>query len=411
MKKEEIILFLKVTGFIFLISILGKEHFVKLWEYGNEKYHSQAQKISYPHPRNCALPTESLFKSLMYSHPDDSDILGRPFSGLKTHEHILQAYLDVPEIELPEYNPDLLSKLNKIEDVKDPLLKKILNPMLITGLSSNHFKEHLASISHLFHTYPDSKKVMVYDFGLEDSEVDYLKHGPNAHRYIYRKYDFNKYPNHTYWLTNAAFKLLAVTECLLENPSCMWFDTSIVHQKDFTNLLYKFVVGKNAPLIYYINTAAHNTAGATHPIMFAYLPSNISYFNQEKQRQAQSGAFYVLNTREVKQQIWQYVIACSLTQECIAPNYELTEVRLKEFNSKTNPWGNFEFRKCRFNGRPFVCHRYDQSVLDILVNNFYQYNVPRFIIGGKGSFGYLDRHVIDHPYGWNLEPKTDDNKT
>ena len=59
----------------------------------------------------------------MYAHPEDATVLGRPFSGLLTHQHILDAYLAVPPIALDPENPNL-------------------TPQLVTGISENHFDEH-----------------------------------------------------------------------------------------------------------------------------------------------------------------------------------------------------------------------------------------------------------------------------
>ena len=169
----------------------------------------------------------SSLENIMYSHPEFPNVRGRPFSGLLTHKHILEEYLASSTIEL-DYT-------NKIE------------PRLITGLSDNHFSEHQVTVESVFEKFSDQlsrQKIVFYDLGLTSLQAMKIR---QDERYEYRKFDFSKYPAKTKWLTNMSFKVFAMMECLMEFKSCMWFDTSIRFEKNYTRIVdkYKMVVKNN----------------------------------------------------------------------------------------------------------------------------------------------------------------------
>lgn len=266
---------------------------------------------------------DSLYSKLLYTHPDYPTVKGRPFSGLITHGHILQKYLDHPTITL---NP-----------------KHKIQPQLITALSSNHFIEHTLTVDKFLQFFPNHKPVLVYDLGLTDEEKDYFL--LEKHRYRLREFDFSKYPEKFKWLKNMSWKIILMMECLMEFSACLWFDTSLVIDHSPTQLINDYIYERKSSFVYYINTAGHNVAWATHPEMFAYFPSNISRLNDVDFKMSQAGATITYNTEDLKHGIMKWAIACALTPECIMPNYELNAKRIK-YGTKTNPFGNFDNHYC-----------------------------------------------------------------
>lgn len=244
-----------------------------------------------------------------------------------------------------------------------------------------------------FFHFPNTT-ILVYDLGLSESEANYFMTNPN---YIYKNFTVH-YPNlppHVKWLTSMAFKVLIITECLTDYQICLWFDTSIVFHASPDKLISKYVLDRGSSFVYYINPAHHNVAWATHPIMFSYLPSNISKFNTKTMEMSQGGAILLYNTKFLKQKIMQYAVACALTHECLAPNYELTSKRVP-FGS-FNPFGNFEHRYCNTSynpwNHPFVCHRFDQSLWMILVANAYDFDLSIFRPKKEENIALADRSI------------------
>ena len=140
-----------------------------------------------------------------------------------------------------------------------------------------------------------------------------------------------------------------------------------------------------------------STAWATHPEMFAYLPSNITKHNSHHVFMGAAGATITYNTDELKHGIMKWAFSCAMTIECLAPNYQLTEKHIP-WGEWANPWGDFDIHYCnntyeKF--RPGACHRFDQSMFSILVYNHYNFDQEKFRIFGtrKDFLGIADRSL------------------
>ena len=206
--------------------------------------------------------------------------------------------------------------------------------------------------------------------------------------------DFTKYPKHVKWLTSMAFKVICIMECLIEYGNCLWFDTSIVFHETPEKLVMKHIIKQKSSFVYYIKPAGHPVAWATHPLMFAYLPANITHFNQPQVQMSQGGASITVNTYELKHKVMKFAIACALTWECIAPNYPITAKRVRW--GTYNPWGDFEPRYCNASypkSHPFVCHRFDQSMWMILVANCYNFDEKKYRPIRGDEIGFPNRAI------------------
>ena len=298
---------------------------------------------------------KSSYLNFLYQHPEN-EILGRPFSGLISHSHILQEYLDAPTITIDQNNK--------------------IYPHLFTGISENHFEEHRENSHTVFKHFP-GQKIVVYDAGLTKSQSHYFKNHSN---YIYRKFDFERYPTKTTWLTGMSWKVLVHMLCLIEFKACQWFDASIVFSNSTNAIVDEYVYARKSSFVYYIRPAGHTTPWSTHPFMFAYLPSNITKMNSKSLKMPQSGAQILYNTEELREKMMKWAVACALTPECMFPNYELNEVRIP-YGTRFNPYGTFEHKHCSAENhplRPFNCHRYDQSLFAVLVQNMYDYDLTKY---------------------------------
>ena len=267
----------------------------------------------------------------------------------------------------------------------------VATPRGVSTRGAISIQEHLISIRKVFTNFPRSK-ILFYDLGLVQEQADFIKSSP---RYIYKKFDFSIYPEKTEWLRSMAFKILILSECLIEFKACTWFDTSIIFHTNSTNLVEDFVYKRKSSFVYYIKPAGHSSAWATHPLMYAYFPTNITRMNQKSLLMNQGGAEILFNTKELQQGIMKWAIACALTPECLMPNYELDEHRIK-FGSRHNPWGSFSLKYCDPKNdpeRPFNCHRFDQSLFNILVSNFYNYNESMYRPNKFENIAYPDRTI------------------
>jgi len=299
---------------------------------------------------------EPSIEEVCYKDPNDPTRVGRPFLLPPEYKKLVDDYLNS--------KPLSRSKREKIR------------PQLVTAFSANHFHEHSEIVPSAFEHFKHDK-ILVYDLGLTKSQVNHIK---DSNKYIYAKYDFDKYPKHAKTLMNMVFKVTIWIECLKKYGACLWFDTSILFQENADKVIKSHVIGNDVDFLYYIHPAGHNIAWATHPEMFGYFPSNVSVFNEIDRKMSMAGAVIIYDTEECRNGIIKWAYMCALTSSCIEPKSELWPKRL---------WHGIMYHDNHYcNGttpkqRPYNCHRYDQSLLSILVNNFYGYETERFHLEQK----------------------------
>ena len=120
----------------------------------------------------------------------------------------------------------------------------------------------------------------------------------------------------------------------------------------------------------------HSNFAVTHPGMFRYLATNI-----EKQKQTEqfgATAVFVVNTRaNFDEVLWWYYL-CALTEDCVAPSKQ---------------------RFCRFASDRFgkfaECHRFDQSLANVLLSTRWDYNPSRYAMGASNLY-VIERFVTSH---------------
>ena len=316
-------------------------------------------KVQCPENQSPGPSPISTIDSLCYRDPNlPEKRVGRPILLDQPSFHLVQNYLKSKPL--------------------NPKHKKDLVPQLVTAFSANHFHEHQQIIPTAFEHYPN-QKILVYDIGLSNDQIDYIKE--NDDKYIYAKYDFEKYPRHAKQFQNMVFKVTIWIECLLKYKACQWFDTSIAFTKNSSVPIQKYAIEKDTDFIYYIHPAGHNIAWATHPEMFAFFPSQITKFNEnpdkEGRRMSMAGAVIIYDTLECREGILKWAYMCALNPDCISPSSPLMPAKKwKGMMAVDNHYCNGTAPK----QRPYNCHRYDQSMLSILVNNHYKYETNRFHI-------------------------------
>ena len=315
---------------------------------------------------------------LMYQHPKNPYLRGRPFSGLKNEKYlkIYQRYLNSKEVVLTH--------------------AELKMPQVMTGISENHFLEHNLTIQTMFEFWPNGTKCQIWDLGLSVQNVAYLKAHPE--KYIYRKFNFEDYPALTKWYPAHAFKIFAIMECLIEFQACVWVDSSIRWRDSPLPMLKTFGQIDLSPFFFFIQSTWHDSVYASHPDMLAYFPSNTTRYLGTSQ--AQSGAMVIWNTHEMKHKIMKYAVACTLTPECIYPDSPMRgDIKKKSINDISV---HFNWHCGRLSdhpkGTPYVCHRDDQTLFDILVRNFNGFDEKKFKAYSRGCKGCnvanVDRGIV-----------------
>lgn len=312
-----------------------------------------------------------------YQDPNDSNNIGRP-------------------ILLNQYSRKHWGKYMKAKPISREE-KLSLTPTPVTGCSTNHFHEHLSHVEQVKKYFP-GKKIVFYDLGLNLGEVLYLKNKTDT--YIYRKLNFRDHPWHVSMLKTYAWKIAIWGEVLPEFGSIIWFDTSIWFWQGAEDLIESKIRYQDSSFVYYIKEAAHDISSHTHPLMYSYFPSNLTQHTKLSTHMKMAGASVLYNDRNLQQNIMKWGLLCALTPDCIFPErsmktctppsaqlYHQEKYRkhqyLTNYNEINEETGEIDpdltysaWKKT--SDRVRYCHRFDQAMMSILVENFYNYEIGKF---------------------------------
>ena len=224
----------------------------------------------------------------------------------------------------------------------------------VTGSSSNHFREFKMNIGFFCDNFP-GKRAIFYDLGLDDSQASEVKALPFL---TYRKFNFDAYPPHIRNLHNFAWKLLIIQQVLAEFDGAMWFDTSVCFQAKTSYILERMARAKSG-ILFYIRRSRHSILATTNPGMLKYFPMKTDDVLSDM---LQGGGMIIINTDEVQKHIMKWACICAFKPECIAPH-----------GSRRQCVNAVGFRDKYAN-----CHRWDQSLINILVKNVYGNNPENY---------------------------------
>lgn len=250
-------------------------------------------------------------------------------------------------------------------------------PVLATGLSSNHFKEFLTNMKynsqHLLKTFP-SMEVVVFDLGLKQLEKDHiLKLYSN---FTIRKFPFEKFPDHVRRLKNYCWKPLAIQMVLQDYDFVYWTDTSVKTFSKTAELLFQravhFGVQGGTPVLarkFPKKDFQTTITGRTSSIMFKLLDEDPCMYRYPEI----SGGWNVIKRSDFTlKYIMRPWVSCALQYGCM------------EFPNSS------KLLYCPI-GKEFKvgsCHRYDQSVLGILLTRLFNENRDN-VTFLHGDFGIL----------------------
>ncbi|CAH1774564.1 unnamed protein product [Owenia fusiformis] len=225
------------------------------------------------------------------------------------------------------------------------------NFVFVTASSRNHFNESLELIGGIQTYYPD-RDIYYYDIGLEDENVAKIK---TMCRVKYRQFDFEAYPPHVSIIKTYAFKPLIIKEMMTEHRvGVFWVDSSIRFKTGETETLWEKMKNGNG-LVLFINTFINKISAVTHPDMYEFLPAD----EQEMRGRTTygCGALLIYNTKFAYEHFFQWFLLCALNAQCIAPVG--SRIKCDEESKDRSAYRN--------------CHRFDQSALNILISNMYNF--------------------------------------
>ncbi|KAL3883556.1 hypothetical protein ACJMK2_029809 [Sinanodonta woodiana] len=231
-------------------------------------------------------------------------------------------------------------------------------PVIVTAASSNHFLEVQALMQNVHSVvFPKYKNVkfIFYDIGLSVNETEMVK---KHCRCEYRLFPFDKYPEHLKILKGYTFKPLIAQIVLNEYGFVMWTDASVRFRTGELDSLFQMAMKDGVKII----TGGLGVGYRTDPGTLRFLGEDPCLFADKNEIQATF--FLIYRTRFTIETIMRPWVSCALTSGCMY--FPGSQERISCVNQK---------------GLGF-CHRFDQSIMSIILWRLYHADFGRILIPG-----------------------------
>ncbi|KAJ1364117.1 hypothetical protein KIN20_024134 [Parelaphostrongylus tenuis] len=312
----------------------------------------------------CTCYLDGVPHDFCYRLPADSHLYGRRFNCTYA------AYLE---------KLDLLSDSNALNMATSDMPK----PMFVTAMSDNHYKEGLTLIANIRKLW-SQQKIIVYNLGLNDGSVAELKEKCLVEL---RDFPFHNYPNHVRDLMEFRWKPLLIAMTVKEFGAIWYMDTSVRWKKDRLDLVYKeincrkdrgwtwnnidsVVTDCRKPGYLLHSSSGHSVYATTNPGVYDFIPTLPERLRSKSCLNYDAGFAFVVRTSD-SINILKWYVLCALEKNCMAPY-------------GASPYCAFEEDRFYHYAN---CHRYDQSIINLLLANSYDYNSMNYVtdLGIEGA--------------------------
>ncbi|XP_064639151.1 uncharacterized protein LOC135494797 [Lineus longissimus] len=247
-------------------------------------------------------------------------------------------------------------------------------PTMVLPLSNRRYEEGLDTIESAQRHLPRDK-IMVYNLGLTSKQKSTLVRLCNV-RLI--EFPFRKFPPYVRLLMKFHWKPILLQLALNEYGSVLWLESST--RLTTGDLSQAIKEAKETGIKIFGIKHAYSTYSVTHPGMLKYLPTNMRRLKVSGQ--TQTAPMIIYHTKDIERKFTKWLVLCGLERFCLAPL--LSKRRCNGL--KTN--------KASKHARYLNCHRFDQSAINILLKNMFDYDTSKFI--SKHSFSVLKRGPAKH---------------
>ncbi|XP_074657377.1 uncharacterized protein LOC141910584 [Tubulanus polymorphus] len=303
------------------------------------------------------------------------------------HSQDLERLMRHRHHSLPLYEPGLRgvnTGLNFGFSYDHPMIKSILkqdqkfvdlnqeyvpSPVLVMALSTRRYEEALDAIGSV-HRFLPNEKLIVYDVGMTLRQKAYLSSLCNVEIV---EFPFKLFPPYVRLLLRFHWKPLVMQMALNKYGAILWMESST-----------RFITGdlsaaireaKQTGIRVYGVRHTYSTFSVTNPSVFMYLPSDMT--RMRVSGQLQSAPMIIYHTRPVAERVMQWAVLCALERRCMSPTRASRRCYgLKRIRSPAS-------------GRYLHCHRYDQSVFNVLLKNMFNFDSKKIL--GSAKFSTLKR--------------------
>ena len=213
--------------------------------------------------------------------------------------------------------------------------------------------KYYPSTTHMLstiHRHFPNKTIYFYDIGLTESQHESMSKVCNVIMRDFRPM-IKELPYHVGRLKRYAWKPLIIHDLLRTESGIFYIDSSARFLSSDMSVVVEKTIDSTNGFLFFVRSP-HSNYAVTNRGTYEYLPTNTTAMKIIRQRGANTMLIY--RTKDVYENIIQWFVLCALDADCIMPS-----------SSKLG---------CNFKSDTFTeyanCHRFDQSVVNILVNNY-----------------------------------------
>lgn len=256
---------------------------------------------------------------------------------------------------------DSVRYLNKLGLQNFDDIKEVDEPVVVTATSANHISLATALIERMASSMTPKLKVIVYDVGMtEDQRKKICSDG----KCEVKQFPFDAYPDFLEdYLPSCAWKPVVIQMALQEFGFVIWMDSAVyvpdgnlqagidIARREGIAAGHKMVANPDINLAYETDARTFTALGE-EPCAF----KNTFRFN--------AALIFIKRTAFTYKYVMRPWVSCSLTKNCISAD-------------------NKFYSKCAYADRVGFCHRFDQSVLSIILNRLFHSNTHKIDIKDK----------------------------
>uniref|UniRef100_A0A915BXH3 Hint domain-containing protein n=1 Tax=Parascaris univalens TaxID=6257 RepID=A0A915BXH3_PARUN len=287
------------------------------------------------------------------------------------------------------------------------------SPVMVTAFSQDHWDEARRLISTIRRFWPE-QLIIAYDLGVDEATARIVREQSNIQ---YREFKFHDYPSYMQRLLDFRWKPIVIAETLNEFGAIWYMDSSIVMRKGDLQHVYDLLRCKRNRTINQLlaSTAlrdkreaitanesdwdqmqwlenirecrkstyllhgytGHGIFAVTHSNTYIYIPTNFNEIKKPKAKMYEAGIAFAVRTAETMENIVKWYVLCALEEGCMGGNYSHS----CHFSESGDRFGKYA-----------DCHRFDQSVVNLLLANTYYYD-PHYYVSEIVDFFQVVRGV------------------
>ncbi|KAK3101497.1 hypothetical protein FSP39_004039 [Pinctada imbricata] len=274
--------------------------------------------------------------------------------------------------------------LNYLHDLKlddagiESLSKRVSDrriPVIVTAASSNHFREMQGMIEILHEKVMTSLefKFILYDIGLSELEAKIIKKNCRCE---FRTFPFHKFPDHVRVLRGYTWKPIIIQKVLMEYDFIMWVDASIRFHGNILDSVFNEAYETEIKILPGGGSIADRTYGFT----FNVLGEDPCLFRQEE---CSASCILIRRTNFTLHGILKPWLSCALQYGCMT-------------NDNVEKMIDCRKNKVLSDVPLHRCHRFDQSVISILLTRLFNDNKDFLLVNSSEYLSKKRRHTSDY---------------